>query len=222
MGDRENFEPRFPQYEKRPYPSVFQVPGPDWKVEAVWEDAYYQSAKRLLEGVARGEYLPAYEGVAGLYLFRHYVELALKFVIFHSRWLKDAQNNAKFEEIEDVKKGHSLKALWELAKAESQRVIPPNEWASLDIEFVENCVLELDAIDPTGERFRYHGPRFGVEKNPAERAKMAQTIRYDLYVRFGELPAVIEHVHDVLSHVDVYMVETHGENQEWDDYLNSL
>ena len=222
MGDQEDFEPRFPQYVKRPYPVVFQVPGPDWQVEAVWEDAYYQSAKRLLEGVARGEYLEGYEGVAGLYLFRHYVELALKFVIFHSRWLKDAQNNARFDEIEDVKKGHSLKALWEVAKPECQRVIPAGEWAALDIEFVEKCVLELEAVDPTGERFRYHGPRFGVEKDPVKRAKMARTIRYDLYVRFRELPAVVEHVHDVLSYLDFYMVETHGQNQEWDEYLNSL
>lgn len=217
MGDREDFEPR-PPYEKRHYRSVFQVRGPDWKVEAVWEDGYYQSAKGLLADVARGDYLPAYEGVAGLYLFRYYIELALKFIIFHSRWLNDAQNNAKFDEIKDVKKGHSLKALSELAKAECQRVIPPEEWAAIDIEFVENCVLELDAIDPTGERFRYRGPRFGVEKDPGKRAKMGQTIRYDLYVRFGESPAVIDHVHDVLSYLDVYMVETHGQNQEREDW----
>ena len=176
----------------------------------------------MLEGVARGEYRPAYEGVAGLYLFRHYVELALKFLIFHSRWLKDAQNNAKLDEIDDVKKGHSLKVLWELAKAECQRVIAPDEWAALDVEFVEGCILELEAIDPTGERFRYHGPRFGVERDPAKRAEMANTIRYELYVRFGELPAVIEHVHDVLSYLDVYMVEASGQNQDWEDYLNSL
>lgn len=222
MDDGEDYEPRFPQYEKRPYRSVFQVPGPEWQVGAVWEDAYYKSAKRLLEGVVRGEYLPAYEGIAGLYLFRHYVELALKFVIFHSRWLKDAQHNARLDEIDDVKKGHSLSEFWELAKSECERVIPAAEWAALDIDFVESCILDLDAIDPTGERFRYHGPRFGVEKDPSKRAQMAQKIRYELYVRFAELPEVIEHVHDVLSYLDVYMIETHGENREWDAYLNSL
>lgn len=160
------FEPRFPQYEKRPYCQVFVVPGPNWKVEAVWEDAYYQSAKRLLEGVARGEFLPAFEGVVGLYLFRHYLELAIKFIIFHSRWLKDAQTNAKLEEIAEVKKTHSLSQLWTLAKAECQRVIPATEWGSIDIAFVDRCVHDIDSIDPNGELFRYHGPRFGVEKDP--------------------------------------------------------
>jgi len=223
LTDPEVYEPEFPQYEKRPYPAVFEVPAPDWKVEAVWEDAYYQSAKRLLEGVAQGEYLPAYEGVAGLYLFRHYVELALKFIIFHSRWLRDAQSNASFDEIEDVKSGHGLRALWDLAKNECQRVMPIDEWLAIDIEFVEKCILEFEPIDPhPGVRFRYPrfpGPRFGVEKDAVIRA---ETIRYDLHIHFGELPAILEHVHEVLDCLDVYMLESHGQNEEWDDYLISL
>lgn len=226
LTDPEDYEPRFPQYEKRPYTTVFEVPGPDWKVEAVWEDAYYKSAKRLLEGVAQGEYLPAYEGVAGLYLFRHYVELALKFIIFHSRWLRDKQSNARFDEIEDVKEGHGLRALWDLAEKECQRVIRTDEWLAMDIEFVEKCILEFESIDPhPGVRFRYPrfpGSRFGVEKDAAKRAKMTETIRYDLYIHFGELPATVEHVHDVLNYLDVYMLEKHGLNEEWGDYLNSL
>ena len=216
------FEPRFPQFEKRPYRQAFVLPGPDWKVEAIWEDAYYQSAKRLLEGVARGEFLPAFEGVVGLYLFRHYLELAIKFIVFHSRWLKDAQTSAKLEEIEDVKKTHSLSQLWALAKVECQRVIPAPEWDSIDIAFVDECIRDVDGIDPSGELFRYHGPRFGVEKDPVKRAEMARVIRFDLYVRFAELPSIVEHMHDVLDYLDLYMVETHGQIEEWEDYLNSL
>lgn len=216
------YEPRFPQYEKRAYPKVFQVPGPNWKLEAVWDDAYYHSAKRLIEGVVCGEYLPAFEGVAGLFCFRHYLELALKFIIFHSHWLKDAETNAKLDDIEDVKNGHSLGRLWTLAKTECQRIIPAEEWDALDVHFVDECVLEFDAIDPSGECFRYHGPHFGVEKDAAKRVQMGRTMRYDLYVRFSELMGVIEHLHDVLDYLDMYMVEAYGDNEEWESYLNSL
>jgi len=216
------FEPTFPEYEKRQYRPVFMLPGPDWGVEAVWEDAYYKSSKRLLEGVARGEFPPAFEGVVGLYLFRHYLELAIKFIIFHSRWLEDAQTNARLEDIDDVKKTHSLAHLWTTAKAECQRIIPPQKWGALDLVFVDQCVADFDGVDPKGELFRYHGPRFGVEKDPTKRAQLAAAIRFDLHVRFEELPAVVEHVHDVLDYLDFHMVETHGQNAEWQDFLDSL
>jgi hypothetical protein len=219
MGDEEI---GFGFYEKHPYRCVFQEPGPQCKIAAVWADAYHQAAKRLVEGVASREYLPAYEGVAGLYLFRHYVELALKFVIFHSRWLRDAQANALDDQIADIKKTHSLKQLWTLAKAECRRILPDREWYAIDIEFVERCVDEFDAIDPDGERFRYHGPSFGVEKDPLKRKELARTIRYDLYVDFPELVGVIDHVHDVLHYLDMYMIETHGQNEEWQAHLRSL
>ena len=112
MRENADHEIRLPWYGKRPYRRTLHFPGQDWRVDADWDDAYYLGAKRLIEGVARGEYLPACEGVAGLYLFRHYVELALKYIIFHSRWLRDAHTNASFEEIEDSRSRCGLHA-WE-------------------------------------------------------------------------------------------------------------
>ncbi|MGH9803761.1 MAG: hypothetical protein ACRD4D_01215, partial [Candidatus Acidiferrales bacterium] len=164
----------------------------------------------------------ALEGVAGIYCFRHYLELALKYVIFHSRWLKDASTNARFDEIEDVRKTHSLKQLWAVAKDECQRILPTDEWNRMDVEFLERCILEFHDIDPNGERFRYHGPRLGVEKDPVKREQMARAVRYDLYVDFPELARVVEHAHDVLGYLDVYMIETCGENDEWETLLGSL
>jgi hypothetical protein len=154
--------------------------------------------------------------------FRHYVELALKYIIFHSCWLRDAHTNASFEEIEDVKKRHSLRQLWTTARAECKRIIPESEWNAIDVEFLDQAIDEFDAIDPTGERFRYHGPTFGVEKDPAKRQEMARTIRHDLLVDFQVLPCLVDHAHDVLNYLDTYMIETHGENEEWEDYLHSL
>jgi hypothetical protein len=215
-------EIRFAFYEKHRYKGVFRLPRSDWKVEAIWDDAYFHAAKRLVQGVISGEYLPALEGVAGMYSFRHYLELALKYIIFHSRWLKDASTNARFEEIEDVKATHSLRLLWITAKDECRRIILPEEWDRIDTDFVERCVLEFDAIDPNGQRFRYHGATFGVEKDPERREQMTRTIQYDVCVDFDELAGVIQHVHDVLGYLDLYMVETYGQNEEWESILRSL
>jgi hypothetical protein len=199
---------------------MVHLPGPESKVEAVWDEAYYRAAKAVIAGVAQGEYLPALEGVPGLYLFRHYIELALKYVIFHSRWLRDAHTIARDDDIEDVKKTHSLGRLWTIVVAECKRVIPDDEWNAIDVEFVERCVQEFDAIDPDGERFRYHGPKFGIQKAPVKREETAPAL--PLYVDFVAVASDVDHVHDVLRYLDVYMVETHGEVEEWQDYLRSL
>jgi len=143
----------FPFYEKRSWRQVFTLPGPDWQVGAAWDDAYYRGAKHLIEGVATGEYGEDFEGVAGLYLFRHYLELSLKFLIFHSRWLKDRHTNASNTEIDDVAKIHSLGALWRTAMAECTRVIPADELKAIDIAFVDACIAEFDAIDPMASGF---------------------------------------------------------------------
>ena len=222
LGQSEDDKWRFPFYEKRPYKGVFYLPGTEWKVEAVWDDAYYEAAKTLIQGVARGEYLPAFEGVAGLYLFRHYIEVALKFLIFHSRWLKDSNSNARLEEIEDVQRTHSLRKLWDIAETECRRIFSKTEWNAIDVQFVRRCVQEFDSIDPNGERFRYYGNKFGVDKDTAKRAEMGRKIRYDLHIDFQELVEVIDHVADVLHYLDTYMIETYGQNEEWEGILRSL
>jgi hypothetical protein len=222
MGDKEQNEVHSPQYERRLYQKVFHVPENEWAVEATWDEAYYSSAKRLIEGVVRGECLPAYEGVTGLYLFRHYLELALKYVVFHSHWLKDARTNAKDEEIEEVKKTHKLGQLWALAKSECRKRMSTEEWKSLDIQYVDECIKELDAVDPDGERFRYHGEKFGLEKDAQRREQISKSVGNYLWIEFEVLLEMMQHVYDVLNYLDVYMVETHGENEDWEAVLRSF
>jgi len=212
----------FDQFNKRPYERLFGVPSGEWQVEAIWDDAYYRSARLLLRSVADGPGLPALEGVAGLYLFRHYLELALKYCIFHSRWLADASTNARNEEIRDVKRTHSLAALWHTAREEAERIIPAEELARVDMEFVDRCVSEWQAVDPNGERFRYHGDRFGVARSPEENRRLQEAFGAHLCADFRSLLVALEHVHAVLEYLDTYFVETHGQNEEWQDYLNSL
>jgi len=198
---------------KRPYRPVFGQPEGDWRVEANWEDAYYGAAHAVVSGVVEGRYPRAVEGVAGLYLFRHYLELTLKYIILHSRWIEDEHTLA--EAVKEVEKTHSLKKLWGLFKAEAlpkmQEDESVKEW---DIDFVESCVLEFDAVDPgQGERFRYHGKSFGGA--PAGRGDER------LWIDFEQLLENMPHVREVLGMVDVWFYETHGMIQEWEAEMNS-
>ncbi len=79
------------------------------------------------------------------------------------------------------------------------------EW---DIEFVEACVLEFDAVDPgAGERFRYHGKSFGGRK--------AQRGDERLWINFKQLLENMPNVREVLGMLDVWFYKTHGMVREW-------
>jgi hypothetical protein len=222
--DSESLLRLFPAYEKRAWRPVFpdqagasREPKPPFKLEANWEEAYFDSAKRLIQGVAKGDGVPGIEGVAGLYLFRHYLELGLKFLIFHSRWLENAEKLAAREAIENVKNTHSLGQLWEMAQKECRRIIPKDVWRSHDIPFLAACIAEFDAVDPhPGTTFRYHGEVFGVEKDPEKLQQAAHTIIHDSYIDFEQLAASMQHVFDVLNSLDVYVYETHGQLADWE------
>jgi len=211
--DRELLEQITGYRRKRPYRSVFGEPSGEWRVEANWEDAYYGAAFAVISGVVEGRYLRAVEGVAGLYLFRHYLELALKYIILHSRWIKDEHTLA--DDVQEIKKTHSLKRLWELLKDEALPKMASDESVKeWDIEFVDACVLEFEAVDPgPGERFRYHGRSFGGP----------QVGRGDEYlsIDFEQLLDNMPHVREFLGMLDTWFYETHGMIQEWEAEMNS-
>ena len=47
------------------------------------------------------------------------------------------------------------------------------------------------------------------------------TKRCDMNIDFAELARVVQHTRNVLQYLDVYMIETHGQNEEWQEILNS-
>src|SRR5437867_1349048 len=98
----------FPWRRKIPYRPVFGIPATDWAIRASWANGYHQGARILIEGVAEGRFSEGLEGVAGLFLFRHYLELELKYIIFHARWLEDRETIAQADDIKDVQRTHSL------------------------------------------------------------------------------------------------------------------
>lgn len=219
MADEEekfDYSELAPWTRKYEYVPVFGVPDEPWKIGALWEEAYFDSAKYVIEGVLKRELVARVHGVAGVFLFRHYLEIALKFIIFHARWLVDANQNAKNEDIEDVGKTHNLKWLWETAEKECNGKIPDDTWKEFDVEFAKKMILEFHTIDSSGFRFRYHGDRFGVEKDPSK----AQVMN-ELYIDYDVLLAQMEHTRGVLSAIDSYLYESHGQNAEWEAEMNS-
>lgn len=205
---------------KRPWVSIFRVPTGPWRVDASWEDGYFFAARLVVskvndpDGPLKQQPMPAIEGVAGAYLFRHYLELALKHILFHSRWLKDANTKAHWTEIKDVAKTHSLRTIWDTIKRERVGKIEDNAWKWHDIDCVEACIYEVDTVDPNpGERFRYPGKVFGVTQGPRPLE--------ELYIDFERLEAQMDHIRGNLMSLDLWLLNTYDLNDEWEEIQES-
>jgi hypothetical protein len=195
---------------KRKYLPVFSDPEGEWRIDANWEDGYFWAAKRIVAAVLNPDHevehmaMPGIDGIAGVYLFRHYLELALKHILFHSRWLRDTSSNEHWSQIRDVAKTHRLQPLWDTIKTERLGKIDDGFWDSNDIGFVDACVADFDRIDPGGECFRYPGKVIGIGHAPAG----AENLGISLERLFGQM----QHVYDVLQSLDLYCLNSHGLN----------
>ena len=206
-------EPEIPQprgddgynaFQKWKYESFISV----LKDEKAWIDyteSFYQATELLFQCLAVGKGLPDIEGVAAMFLFRHYLELMLKRIVLRGRHLKPPSQNALREEVEQVANIHDLSALWNFVLRDAKPKIAQDTWDAYDIPFVEKCILEFDERDKKGFAFRY--PRQGGEK-----------YEYD----FGWLCLASEHVQQILANMLTYLVESHRENQDGDDMQNSF
>ena len=66
-------------------------------------------------------------------------------------------------------------------------------------------ILEFDAVDSSGFRFRYHGETFGTHD------PLRDTLRVnELHIRYHVLFAQMDHVRRVLGMIDTYLYESHG------------
>jgi hypothetical protein len=197
----DKYNERFQPHEYRP---VFQPPLTG-KVDALFPDGFFESAKLLLEGIKTGELRQGIEGVAAVFLCRHYLELALKYTLFHSRWLKGSCGNAVTAHVDPVGKSHDLKMLWETLTAELKAkpsVVP----SGLDLNFVGAFVKEFHAVDQDNTRFRYTGKQLPVQPSSNE----------TLTIDFDSLLFNLQLTYDVLHTLDSYFMNTFGENEEWE------
>lgn len=165
-------------------------------------ESFYRASLHLIEGVAEERLNEDIEGIAAAFLFRHYLELSLKNIILAGRFLTKEGQNAPPENAVPAW-GHNLSTLWKLVLVDAKPKMEA-DWSSYDTEFVEKCIAEFDAVDPKGMAFRYTG-------------EGAESVR----LHFGWLHAVMEHLYQVLEGIRVYLVEMHGQNADYESYLQS-
>lgn len=184
-------------------------------MDASFPQSFFQSAKFLLTGVVNGTLREGIEGVAAVFLARHYLELALKYTLFHSRWLKDETHNAT--DVQPVVRGHDLQKLWDMLTKElkSKPTVVPK---GLDLDFVARFIEEFHAYDPYNWRFRYPGTQIAVADS-SQHSDRPQ--REALGIGFASLLSNLHHANDLLDTLDTYLIETYGENEDWQEEQNS-
>jgi hypothetical protein len=197
------------RFQPHEYRNVFYPPvSGEGRIDALFMEGFFESAKLLLKGVTTGELREGIEGVAAVFLSRHYLELALKYTLFHSRWLRDETHNAT--DVKPVGRGHNLHDLWENLTAEL-KTKPTAVPKGLDMDFVAKFVEEFHDCDPANWRFRYAGKQLPVVHSSHEA----------LGIDFDSLLFNLQRAYDVLDTLDKHLVNTYGENQEWQDEQNS-
>lgn len=192
------------RFESHKYHQVFYPPpSGEWRVDALFPEGFFESAKLLLRGVATGEFREGIEGVAAVFLSRHYIELAIKYALFHSRWLTDSRRNAPASDVTSVGKTHDVQKLWD-ALAGELKGKPGLVPTGLDLNFVSEFVKEFHAVDQHNWRFRYPGQQLPVESPAGD----------DLKIDYAALLFNLQRAYDVLSTLDNYLIETFGGNEE--------
>ena len=107
----------------------------------------------LIAALANGELREDIEGTAAIFLFRHYLELMLKRVLFSGRILASGDELAAVEDIAEVSKTHDLATIWDWVIKDAKPKLP--EWDNYDVASVKQCVMEFHKADRGGVAFRY-------------------------------------------------------------------
>lgn len=194
------------------YVPMFHIPSAPWKIGAIWDQAYLETAQYVLRGVVSRDLNPYIHGVVGVFLFRHYVELELKYILFHTRWLRDKDTNATKAEVKAIEQIHFLDKLWAAVKRETPDKIGREAWDEFDTAFIDEVVRDLNIVDPGSYGFRYSGKKFG-EGDPDAK---------ELWTDFRTILDQSQHVYNVLHTMKVYLIETYGMNAEWERELDSF
>jgi hypothetical protein len=169
-----------------------------------YRESFYRASELLIDDLAKGRGFQDIEGVAAVFLFRHYLELALKRIILEGRYLISPEQNAASNEVERVENEHKLAVLWRWVLEDAKPKIAVETWNSYDVSFVENCITEFHDRDQKGFAFRYPGQ--GGE-------------RYEYDFQFFRL--AMQHVYQILKNMEVYLTETYAQNAEWQAILRA-
>ncbi|MGB9466513.1 MAG: hypothetical protein WBR10_15505 [Candidatus Acidiferrum sp.] len=167
-------------------------------------DSYFSACEPLVRGLAAGELREDIEGTAAIFLFRHYLELALKSIVYSGRLLiveDENMFNAFKTEVKEVARIHTLGTLWDWVLKDAKPKV--EHWDNYDTESVEKCIKEFDAVDPKGFAFRYRGSG-------------GEFCRY----AFEALWIQMNHIRQVLDGISTCLYETRQEIREYEEYLD--
>lgn len=162
--------------------------------------SFYRGGHALIEGVVKGNLYQDVEGPAGIFLFRHYLELILKELVFWGRALETPDMNKAWEEVEAVKRIHGLAELWNMVIRDAKPKISAERWNNFDIPFAEKVIDEFAKVDPNGFAFRYEGQggqEYGLE-----------------YPRFLK---DMDHVRQVLESISSELRHMYIRNDDWEE-----
>lgn len=167
-------------------------------------DSFYRAAEVIIDNVVDGRCLQDVEGIAAIFLFRHYLELSLKGIVGSGRWLVGPDVNATPDQVKAVGREHRLSILWEWVLRDAKPKLK-QYWIGYDVAFVERCIAEFDQADQKSFAWRYPGQ--GSEK-----------YSYD----FSRLRLAIRHVRHVLEGIRCCLIEMYGQNADWENELRSM
>ncbi len=201
-------------HHKIPFEQIFY--NEDGHIPQGLIDDYYAAARTIAERIVNGQTRGEEEGIAALFLFRHYLELALKSGIYHLGWLVSKDKNVPQEERADWLETHDLARLWHTVGVQFPSKMGTDSFNSFDVHFVEKCVAEFHRVDSSGQRLRYFSER--KDRNQSLVRDRLKT----LAASWPALRIAIEHTHAVLEDMDTYVAETHGLNDEWESEMGSF
>ena len=180
----------FPKCEKVLYESVFH--NPNGQMASWLMASYHVAAHSLVEIVVQGKSFTGFEGIAAVFLFRHYLELVLKSIAVNLGRLETKEKNLPKDKWREWPSNeHKLAVLWDEVKTEFPKKMGQDWWESLDTKFIDKCVTEFHDIDPSSQRFRY----------PHERKITRDELKH-LGVSWSALLRTIDHSWDVLDNMD--------------------
>jgi len=168
-------------------------------------ESFYHAAEVIVDGVVEGKLFEDIHGVAGIFAFRHFLELSLKGIVGSGRWLVEPHVNATPIDFKAVQNEHNLRVLWNWVLRDARPKLESQYWENFDTPFVEKCIAEFDNADAKSFAWRY--PRQGSER-----------YRYD----FAAIRHAMRHVRLVLDGIKNILNEMYAANAEWEAELRSM
>lgn len=125
-----------------------------------YTNGYLSAVKRLIEVVERDEFEDDTLGYPIFYLFRHYLELRMKGIIYNGEFLIPINDQKYWNNLKHWPKSHDIVSLWEKCKMILQNMYGWKKYSDLgdnkkiDYETMDHFIKKISQ-DKEGAAFRY-------------------------------------------------------------------